>query len=227
MEQIEAISPTPTPSPTPTTTPEFPGDADDNGIINAGDITKLERIILGLDPEILNADANIDGTVNSTDIGVVEYMMLELWPWNHVHIEARDNLPYCTNFTAMVYVTYVENLRNYDIDINYNASVLDFLKVTDGLMMDIDPGGQADSYVMIASSRTLYDPGTLEIHGSFANNSNVSGAGYIAQIHFHVNGSAGQTSPIAFNSSWPGHLQRKHQDFIDTTWEDDSVTVAP
>jgi len=76
----------------------MPGDADENGEINAGDITMVERMILGWNAETLNADANQDSTVNTLDIGVIEYMILEIWPWNHVHIEAPDNLPHCTNF---------------------------------------------------------------------------------------------------------------------------------
>jgi len=50
----------------------LPGDANGDGNINALDITKVERIIGGLDTETAGADANQDGDVNALDITKVE-----------------------------------------------------------------------------------------------------------------------------------------------------------
>ena len=50
----------------------LPGDANGDGNINALDITKVERIIGGLDAETAGADANQDGNVNALDITKVE-----------------------------------------------------------------------------------------------------------------------------------------------------------
>jgi len=40
-----------------------PGDANGDGIINMADVTKVERIILGLEPPTPGADANQDGVI--------------------------------------------------------------------------------------------------------------------------------------------------------------------
>jgi len=50
----------------------LPGDANGDGNINALDITKVERIIGGLDTETAGADANQDGNVNALDITKIE-----------------------------------------------------------------------------------------------------------------------------------------------------------
>jgi len=50
----------------------LPGDANGDGNINALDITKVERIIAGLDTQTPGADANQDGNVNALDITKVE-----------------------------------------------------------------------------------------------------------------------------------------------------------
>jgi hypothetical protein len=218
---------TSTPTPTPTATAELPGDADDSGEINAGDITKLERMILGWDEETLNADANEDGTVNTSDIGVIEYMILDIWPWNHVHIEASDNLPHCTNFTATVYVTYVEDFGSASLNVSYNSSVLDLEDVTSGQLMEIAPGVSTDFYTVNATDWSQPGGlGTLLVNAIVDGNPGPDGAGYLATLHFHVIGSAGQVSPIAFNmsQSW---LKDNVGGDITATWEDDSVTVAP
>jgi len=51
------------------------GDADDDGSVNNLDITKLERIIIGLDDRTPGADANGDGNINALDITKVELVM--------------------------------------------------------------------------------------------------------------------------------------------------------
>ena len=49
----------------------FP-DANGDGVVNAADITCLERIIVGLEGVTPGADANGDGTVNVADITSIE-----------------------------------------------------------------------------------------------------------------------------------------------------------
>ncbi len=55
-----------------------PGDANGDGVVNSLDITKVERIIVGLDAETPGADANQDGVVNSLDITKVERIIVGL-----------------------------------------------------------------------------------------------------------------------------------------------------
>jgi len=59
-------------------TPVLPGDANGDGNINALDITKVERIIAGLDTETPGADANQDGNINALDITKVERIIAGL-----------------------------------------------------------------------------------------------------------------------------------------------------
>jgi hypothetical protein len=52
------------------------GDANGDGSITMGDVTKVERIILGLDVTTLSADANGDGQVNMGDVTRIERLIL-------------------------------------------------------------------------------------------------------------------------------------------------------
>ena len=54
------------------------GDANDDGVVNAADITKTEKIIVGLDDATLGADANQDDVVNSADITKIERIIAGL-----------------------------------------------------------------------------------------------------------------------------------------------------
>jgi predicted lipoprotein with Yx(FWY)xxD motif len=53
-------------------TSSMAGDANGDGVVNAIDITKVERIVVGLDTETSGADANGDGVVNALDITKIE-----------------------------------------------------------------------------------------------------------------------------------------------------------
>jgi hypothetical protein len=53
----------------------LPGDANGDGNINAIDITKVERIISGLDTGTPGADANQDGNINALDITKIELII--------------------------------------------------------------------------------------------------------------------------------------------------------
>jgi hypothetical protein len=50
----------------------LPGDVNGDGVINALDITALERIIVWLDAATAGADVNQDGTINAIDITAIE-----------------------------------------------------------------------------------------------------------------------------------------------------------
>lgn len=48
--------------------------------MNMGDVTKVERIILGLDPATCACDANGDGKINMGDVTKIERIILRLDP---------------------------------------------------------------------------------------------------------------------------------------------------
>jgi hypothetical protein len=233
---VIVIAPTPSPTPTPSSTPTptasatptcRPGDADFDGVIDAGDITKVERMIMGWDAETPCGDANGDGTVNTTDIGVIEYMILDIWPWNHVHVEAPASLPHCTNFTADVFVTYVEDFSTAQFVVTYNTSVLDWVGVTEGRLLAIDAGVSAEFHpVGIDDWGLAGGPGAVRINASVGGAAGVDGSGYLARLQFHANGSAGQGSPIALNAS-QSWLRDNLGGDINATWAGDWFTVAP
>ncbi|MBI4286474.1 MAG: leucine-rich repeat domain-containing protein [Chloroflexi bacterium] len=56
------------------------GDANDDGVVNAQDITAVERIIGHLDPPTPGADANQDGKINAVDITRTEMIVAGLPP---------------------------------------------------------------------------------------------------------------------------------------------------
>ena len=57
-----------------------PGDANSDGVIDTGDIIKVRRIILGLDPWVPSADANQDGVMNMSDVTKIERIIFGLDP---------------------------------------------------------------------------------------------------------------------------------------------------
>jgi hypothetical protein len=52
-----------------------PGDGNGDGAVNALDITKVERVIVGLDTDTPGSDANSDGNVNAMDITMIELII--------------------------------------------------------------------------------------------------------------------------------------------------------
>ena len=55
-----------------------PGDANGDGEINMGDVTMVERIVVGLEPPTLEADANQDGEINMGDVTKIERIVVGL-----------------------------------------------------------------------------------------------------------------------------------------------------
>jgi PKD repeat protein len=53
-----------------------PGDANKDGNVSSLDITKLERVIMGLDDPTPGADANADGSIDALDITKIELIII-------------------------------------------------------------------------------------------------------------------------------------------------------
>ncbi len=58
------------------TTSVIPGDANGDGVVDMLDVTKVERIILGLDDPTPGADANQDGVIDMLDVTKIERIIL-------------------------------------------------------------------------------------------------------------------------------------------------------
>jgi hypothetical protein len=54
------------------------GDANGDGSVNIGDITYVERVILGLSPETPGCDASLNGSVSIGDVTMIERIILKL-----------------------------------------------------------------------------------------------------------------------------------------------------
>jgi len=54
----------------------IPGDANGDGVVDTGDITKVKRIIMELDPPTPCADANQDGVIDTGDITKIKLIIL-------------------------------------------------------------------------------------------------------------------------------------------------------
>jgi len=58
----------------------IPGDANEDGVVDTGDITKVKRIIMGLDDPTCGADANQDGVIDTGDITKIKLIIMGLDP---------------------------------------------------------------------------------------------------------------------------------------------------
>jgi hypothetical protein len=58
----------------------IPGDANEDGVVDTGDITKVKRIIMGLDAPTPCADANQDGIIDTGDITKIKRIIFGLDP---------------------------------------------------------------------------------------------------------------------------------------------------
>ena len=52
------------------------GDVNGDGVVDMGDVTKVERMILGQDSATPAADVNQDGVVNMADVVAIEKIIL-------------------------------------------------------------------------------------------------------------------------------------------------------
>ena len=213
------------PTPTPT---QFPGDANGDGQRSAGDITQIELCII--DPltyppaSYPGADANEDSAMNMVDVGVVEYMILNAWPFDHVYIEAAGEVSAGSNFSATLYITRVEHFDSAGYNVTYDPDVLQVTRVTAG---SIVPLGSPNWTQIPVDSWGLSGgvQGEVRVTNDVPGAPGINGTGYLSRIHFHVNGSACETSNISFSGGCV--LQDMWGSNISATWDGDSLHVSP
>jgi hypothetical protein len=132
-----------------------------------------------------------------------------------VSIDAPAEVDLDSHFTARVNVTEVSDFDACQFDVTYDASVIEVTDVTAGNI-----GGTAIPIAMWG----LVEPGTIRVIGNVAGVPGVDGSGYLAEIHFHVIGSSGDTSTIDLSN---GLLGDKYANPItEVTWIGDSVYVS-
>jgi hypothetical protein len=139
-----------------------------------------------------------------------------------VSIDAPAEVAEGSDFIAKVAITDVENFDIAQFDVTYNNTILHVTDVTAG-----DIAGTAipiDSWGFIPPEQTPPDTGTIRVIANVPGAPGVSGSGYLAEIHFHVVGSAGDTSAITFSSGLLG--DNGGHEITPVTWVDGSVHVA-
>jgi hypothetical protein len=133
-----------------------------------------------------------------------------------VSIDAPAEVDAGTDFIARVNITEVTNFDACNYDITYDPTILEVTDVTDGVI------GGTTIPVGIWGFVPAETQGTLRVINNVPGLPGVSGSGYLSEIHFHVVGSAGNTSDITLSS---GVLSANTATEIPATWVGDSVHV--
>jgi V8-like Glu-specific endopeptidase len=200
-----------------------PGDANNDGTVNALDITKVERIIVGLDSATPGADCNQDSTVNALDITCVERTIAGLSipgamtpkPSSvTVSIDAPSQSAADSDFVAKVNIAQVTDLDACQYDITFDPTVLRLDDVTAGNVNST--GIPVDIFNELAS-------GTWRIVQNVPGLSGVSGSGYLAGLHFYVIGQVGDNSDIGLSN---GVLSNNQAQEIPADWADGSISIT-
>ncbi|MDY6918250.1 MAG: PKD domain-containing protein [Chloroflexota bacterium] len=134
-----------------------------------------------------------------------------------VSIDAPAEVGEGVDFTVKVSIGAVENFDSCNFDVSYDPSVIRVTDVTNGLVAGtIIP---VDMWALVPQGTQ----GTIRVIENVPGLSGVSGTGYLAEIHFHVVGSAGSISAIVLSN---GVLSDNAANEIPATWLDDSVNVT-
>jgi hypothetical protein len=131
-----------------------------------------------------------------------------------VSIDAPATVASGSDFTADVDISQVTNFDACQYDVSFDASVLRLDNVISGLIGSTTI--PVDIYNEISS-------GTYRVVQNVSGLSGVTGSGYLAVLHFHVIGSAGDISAINLSN---GILSDITASQIPAGWVGDSVTVA-
>ena len=156
-------------------------------------------------------------------LGVILYLaMMLLFPFIAaadevtVSIDAPAEVDAGADFTARVNITEVINFDACNYDITYDHLILEVTDVTDGII------GETVIPVDMWDFVPAETQGTIRVIQNVPGLSGVSGSGYLSEIHFHVVGSAGNTSDISLSN---GILSDNTATEIPAAWVGDSVHV--
>jgi hypothetical protein len=164
----------------------IPGDADGNGEVNILDITKAERILVGLDsiPPGGNPDCNEDGKFLPNDITCIEYKAAGL-PIPTVALTSRGEsarlrlLTYTVGKRILKAKIYTNGVNNLDIAyfvLEFNPEVLQLMEVSSGkLTSDANPTANIDN-----------TEGNIRFVLNLPGVTGVSGSGTLAELEFKI-----------------------------------------
>jgi hypothetical protein len=130
-----------------------------------------------------------------------------------VSISAPDDIAEDSAFIARININQVTNFDATNYDVIYDSAILEVANASSGLI--------AGTPIPIDAWRVI-SPGKIRIIQDIPGLSGVSGSGYLAEIHFHVLGSAGSSSDIDLSN---GVLSDNSANEIIATWTGYSVDV--
>ena len=131
-----------------------------------------------------------------------------------VSIDAPAGVAPDSDLTAKVSISEVTDFDACQYDVSFDASVLRLDDVTSGLI------GSTEIPVDIYNE---ISPGTYRLVQNVLGLGGVSGSGYLAELHFHVIGSVGDSSMVGTSN---GVLSDIGASEIEATWAGGSVRVA-
>ena len=131
-----------------------------------------------------------------------------------VSINVPAGVAPASDFTAVINISEVADFDACNYDVTFDTSVLRLDAVTAGLV------GSTEIPVDIFNELS---PGTYRIIQNVPGLAGVNGVGHLAELHFHVIGSAGESSPVDPSN---GVLSNTAAGEIEATWVEGTVTVA-
>jgi len=153
-------------------------------------------------------------TIMALLLGVGAVFPVAAAPDVTVSIDAPATAAPGSDFTANVNISAVTNFDACNYDVSFDASVLRLDSVTSGLI---------DSTTIPVDVANEVSSGTWTVVQNVPGMAGVTGSGYLAVLHFHVIGSAGDSSNISLSN---GVLSDNTATEIPATWSGDSVSVV-
>ena len=176
------------------------GDANEDGVVNMGDVTEVERIILGLDSPTREADANEDGVINMGDVVTIERIILgenaiagtppdanTATNAATVNIVTPSQTPPGSDLTVNVDVRQVTRLAADSFDVIFDPNILRLDSITNG---------NVGTTVIPVDGYNKRNEGIYTVVQNLSGLSSATGSGTLATLHFQVIGTSGQTSSI-------------------------------
>lgn len=131
-----------------------------------------------------------------------------------VSIDAPAGVAHDSDFTASISISDVTDFDACNYDVTFDASVLQLDDITSGLI------GSAEIPVDLYNELS---PGTYRIIQNVPGLAGANGSGYLAELHFHVIGSEGDSSLVGPSN---GVLSDITAGEIEATWVEGAVMVA-
>ncbi|MBN1191297.1 MAG: putative Ig domain-containing protein, partial [Dehalococcoidales bacterium] len=168
---------------------------------------------------------NVDIPVNYTLRGNVEIP----YPPITVSIDSPANLQAGGEFAARIIISQVVNLQAFQFEVSYDPDVINIIG-EEGGAEGVTPG-QIDVSIIDPEMWVYYpigSPGTVRIISNLPEKSGVSGEGHLVDLHFHVSGSQGQSTPLSLSniSEFKNKLfDPDGNEFSDVTWIDTECQI--